>query len=325
MTTVGVDDRWSGGAQSERVLGMVRFGLGEPAANPDWPVALVPLNTLEEAAATEVWLGTAPVQAGQLGSVAYGHDGRVLFACCHSPDAPEEMPEQTTLRIYRELLNAIRVLGYPHLLRIWNYFPDINGDRAGLERYQRFSLGRYQAFEEAGSRFGGDLPAASAVGSRGAGGYCIYLLAGRVPGVQIENPRQLSAYRYPAQYGPRSPSFARATLATLGGEPHLLVSGTASIVGHASLHVGDCEAQLTETLQNIQALLDQPALPRRRALAELGADGCFKVYLRRSKDSGHIRRSLADRLSPESPVIFLEGDICRGDLLLEIEAVIRLG
>jgi len=325
VRAVGGDCRPADGLQRERLLGAVRFAAGEPnAVAPDWPEVRVPLVPLAGSADAELWIGSAPARHGRLGSVAYGHDGTVLFACCRCLEPPQESPEHITHRAYRELLAAVRQLGYPHLLRVWNYFPDINGELAGLECYQRFSLGRYQAFEEAGYRCGSDLPAASAVGSRGAGGYCIYMLAARNPGLQIENPRQLSAYRYPAQYGPRSPSFSRATLAEFGGEQLLFVSGTASIAGHASLHPGDPEAQLAETLLNIQTLLDQPALRRRRALAELGADGSFKVYLRHADLAGTVRRHLSAALAPESPVICLEGDICRGDLLLEIEAVIRL-
>ncbi|NJD07153.1 MAG: hypothetical protein FIA97_11760 [Methylococcaceae bacterium] len=310
--------------QQERLLGLVRFRPATTAAGAGWPEAAVPLPSLAGSELTEAWIGVAPARYGSAGTVAYGHDGTVLFACCQQEGGAGELPERVTHRSYRALLDTAREQGYPYLLRVWNYFPDINGELAGLERYQRFSLGRYQALEEAGYRFGSDLPAASAVGSRLDQGYCLYLLAARQPGLQIENPRQVSAYRYPAQYGPRSPSFARATLAEFAGEQLLFVSGTASIAGHASLHQGDPAAQLAETLLNIQTLLDQPTLGCRQDLATLGDAGDFKVYLRHAGHADVVREKLAATLHPESSVIYLEGDICRSDLLLEIEAVIRL-
>jgi hypothetical protein len=58
----------------------------------------------------------------------------------------------------------------------------------------------------------------------------------------------VSAYDYPRQYGPAAPSFSRAALTP---DPLLLISGTASIVGHASVHLGDVTAQLEETLANL--------------------------------------------------------------------------
>ena len=74
--------------------------------------------------------------------------------------------------------------------------------------------------------------------------------------MQIENPRQLSASLYPPRYGLRSPMFARAALVPNGRGAQLLVSGTASIVGHESLHIGDPERQLEETARNFEALVE---------------------------------------------------------------------
>src|SRR3546814_7354125 len=71
----------------------------------------------------------------------------------------------------------------------------------------------------------------------------VYWLAARTPGTPVENPRQVSAYRYPRQYGPQQPSFARAMLPPPGSAMPLLLSGTASVVGHATAHVGELLAQ----------------------------------------------------------------------------------
>src|SRR5204862_4731485 len=114
------------------------------------------------------------------------------------------------------------------------------------EHYKRFSTGRHDALIAAGFAKS-DFPAACAVGMRG-GNLAIHFLASRERGRNVENPRQVSAYDYPRQYGVRSPSFARATVAADGS---VFISGTASVVGHETLRIGDVGAQCEETIANL--------------------------------------------------------------------------
>ena len=142
------------------------------------------------------------------------------------------------IRPITAFLDSLPTLGFSDLFRIWNYFPEINGDRDGLERYQRFCMGRHQAFSEHYGDYKLALPAASAVGTL-SGPFQLYFLAGRQKAIHIENPRQISAYDYPPMYGPKSPSFARATLTSISKSSYLFLAGTASIVGHATQHQED--------------------------------------------------------------------------------------
>ena len=73
----------------------------------------------------------------------------------------------------------------------------------------------------------------------------------------IENPRQTSAYHYPPKFGKHSPIFSRACSGAARQRPSLFISGTASIVGHETIHPGDVRAQTRETMANINALLDE--------------------------------------------------------------------
>jgi chorismate lyase/3-hydroxybenzoate synthase len=145
-------------------------------------------------------------------------------------------------------------------------------------------------------------------------------MAGREPGTMLENPRQVSAYDYPRRYGPAAPSFSRAAVipASL-----LLVSGTSSIVGHASLHAGDVSAQLDETLSNLDVLLLRARDAGQVASATLGAESLLKVYLRPGVDAQGVEDKLRRRLGGDVPLIMLEADICRAELLIEIEAIQR--
>jgi chorismate lyase / 3-hydroxybenzoate synthase len=151
----------------------------------------------------------------------------------------------------------------------------------------------------------------------------VRFLAGRMPPLPIENPRQVSAYRYPTSYGPRAPTFSRAALAPLGGgEIALFISGTASIVGHETVHHGDVVAQLRETLTNLHAVIEA-ANARTTARFDLARTECV-VYVRHAGHAPVIRSELEQALGADAQAlrdaVFLEADICRSDLLVEIEA-----
>ncbi|HUP62727.1 MAG TPA: Rid family hydrolase [Thermoanaerobaculia bacterium] len=220
------------------------------------------------------------------------------------PDESKPL-EELTREAYIRMIDDARASGHPHFLRIWNHVGGINEVEDGVERYQRFCAGRHDAFVERGYPC---FPAASAVGMQGSG-LVTYFLASREPGVQIENPRQVSAYRYPSQYGAKSPSFSRATR----WRDLVFVSGTASIVGHDTMHRGDVVAQIEETLRNLDAVLVHAG----SAMPEvIGA----RTYLRRADDIDLVAPRL-DALLPFG--VYLEADICRADLLIEIEVIAR--
>ena len=208
---------------------------------------------------------------------------------------------------------------YPYLLRVWNYVPDINRDSHGTERYRLFNAARQQALEACGRPLTGKVPAASALGAAAGSPLVAYFLAARTAPAFVENPRQVSAYHYPRRYGAHSPVFSRATLQRQNGSLMLFISGTASIVGHRSIHVGDTAAQTRETLTNIAALLEEANRVERAACFSLGSLAC-KVYVRRPADLATIRAELSKALEPAAKVIYLQADICRQDLLVEIEA-----
>jgi enamine deaminase RidA (YjgF/YER057c/UK114 family) len=142
-----------------------------------------------------------------------------------------------------------------------------------------------------------------------------------VPPLAIENPRQVSAYRYPDAYGPRSPSFSRAAVVSPGdGRTMLFISGTASIVGHQTMHIGDVARQTEESLANIAAVL---AVAAERAGAPFPHDALtYTVYVRRPADLPVVRRIFESAVGPRaaSNAIYLQADICRAELLVEIEA-----
>jgi chorismate lyase/3-hydroxybenzoate synthase len=209
-----------------------------------------------------------------------------------------------------------------HLLRIWNYVPGINEEANGLENYRAFCQGRAQAFESAlGIGFNAQLPSASAVGSSGDHLDVIFV-AGQAAPVHYENPAQTPAYLYPIEHGPRSPSFARASVVKDGAQVWTFISGTSAIRGHATIAPGTLAGQLDCTLENLALISAAAGLGQ-----DLGADRSqrrhFKVYLRNANDlpatQQRLERSL---LRPSDDVIFLLADICRAALKVEIEATV---
>lgn len=271
----------------------------------------------------DVWHAAGEIRSGTTGVVRWRTDGHWVLGAIDLDEATEHQGvAKLAERAYTDLFRALADSGCPHLLRIWNYLPQINGDGGGLERYRQFNMGRQQAFLDAGQAAFDGAPAACALGIR-QGALCIRFLAGQIAPLPVENPRQVSAYRYPETYGPRSPTFSRAALADLGGgDIALFISGTASIIGHETVHLGDVRAQTAETLRNLTAVIDaaNARTSARFALPQLEA----VVYVRHVADAPVVRQVLVDALGADAPTVrqavYLEADICRQDLLVEIEA-----
>ncbi len=247
--------------------------------------------------------------------VWWAKSSEFLFAVAAVP-RPAAMARESQ-RAYEALLQTARTQARPHLLRIWNYLPGINQVDGGVERYRSFNRGRQQAYREFGYTIADGAPAACALGAAG-GPLQVAILAGERPATAIDNPRQVSPHRYPEQYGAVPPVFSRAAwLPQAAGADLLFISGTASIVGHRTLHAGDAATQTEEAVRNIQAVLDEAngnAGGRPCRLSDLRG----RVYVRHAADLPLIRDVLQGH--GMTRLCYLEADICRSDLLVEIEA-----
>lgn len=302
------------------VLATVRFGEG--AARPAEGcglVARVPNHPLAPGPREETWpsMGAAaPVAMDGVPAVA---DERRLFASVEAEAGPGAALETASFDLYRRLLRGLERAGYPHIVRMWNYVPRIHERTSDVDRYMLFCQGRAEAFASVyGDGFPSRLPAASGVGCPGDA-LVMHALASRDPVRHVENPRQVSAYRYPERYGPRSPSFARGTVTLGAGGGTLYVSGTAAIVGHESVFPGDPRRQTEETMRNIEAVLDAAGTPGRGEPLGLRL-GSLRVYVRFPEQAGDVREALQRAGCATVPTVWLQGEICREELLVEIEA-----
>lgn len=268
------------------------------------------------------------LRAGRAGAFELFQAGEWLLGVATVPLAAGL--EAATQATYADLFRAASGL---RLARIWNYVPAINAcPGGGIENYQAFCRGRSLAFERhLGAGFKTQVPAASAVGSKG-GQLVVVFAACRAPLRHVENPLQVPAYDYPAEFGPRSPSFARATLvapAGGGAATAVFISGTAAIRGHATMAPGDTRRQLDFTLENLRELSAACALGplfERGTGAAAGVTRHFKVYIRHAAEQAWIAAALRERLLRDGDVVsYLEADICRAPLNVEIEATLVRG
>lgn len=219
---------------------------------------------------------------------------------------------------YRHLLARVRGSTHPHLLRIWNYLDAINAGDGDAERYRRFCQGRAEAVD---ARFNLPPPAATGIGhAQPRGVVQVVALCARAPGTALENPRQIPAWRYPREYGPVPPGFSRAALYGRGEATRVLLSGTASIVGHRSLHIGDVSAQMRESLDNAAALLHEAERVSGQRF-EPDKPDAMRIYLRHPQDLPRVQQIIAAHGIEPDRVACLQADICRRELDVELEAV----
>lgn len=308
----------------DSVLGGFHLGHGAPPT-VGWPLQHLSTPVLGgPEALLERWVVSdpGPMRSGQNEGLAWRRSGDLLFGViaiderqvAPSPSAPPL--QQAAYEAYARIFRLLDAQGMPHLWRLWNYMADINGEHHGLERYRQFNMGRGDAFEAGARSVVGRVPAACALGVA-AGPLTVAFLAGSTPIVPIENPRQVSAFLYPDRYGPRSPTFSRAALAHPPGQEILFISGTASIVGHETVHPGDVRAQTIESLDNMAVVREEASRQSLSGPYSAG-DLSYRAYVRHPSDLATVQAVVSQRLG-NAPVSYVRADVCRADLLVEIE------
>ncbi len=290
----------------------------------------------------------APVAQAALASPPFLSEGTVIrvagsggwtFLRAVRP-AAKNLPDRefrlSVERIYLAIRKQLREREHVPL-RFWNYVPGMRARTScGLGRYELFNLGRHLAYAAwyEGVPFGKHLAAASAVDHRGDD-LVVDVLAGSHAGTALENPRQTPAYRYSQRYGPLPPCFSRATIVPeplCGGAPWAIVAGTSSIVGEDTQHVGDCAAQLDETLLNLAHISAAFAGDETDADGRLGASARLRAlarfqhvraYVVRDTDAAEVLVRLRRALPEVEDVEAFTADLCRAQLLVEVEGVLH--
>jgi len=312
-------------ANTSQAHELFRFRFSKSAANSStdnvFRIYIEPLDMPEH---DEIWHTQSPVHTSEANGFLIAESDEHIALHTEIRAVAGEKLREVTRDAYGRLLQLIEKRRYPKLVRTWNYFADINKGEGDHERYKLFTAGRAEAFQAYGFETGA-LPAGTAIGSDTGTPFTISAIATRQNCLMVENPRQVSSYEYPRQYGPSSPSFSRAVVLNYEGEPNVLISGTASIVGHESRHGDNPEQQLRETLSNLDGLTQH--VRSRTQSDEFNRpvfDSHMRVYLRDPKHKDIINAALLKDSEQASQIVFLRGDICRHELLLEIEAACKI-
>ena len=279
------------------------------------------LPALESTFFAQYWYTGQKITQGTYKNIQFSHATQMLFGHIQLTCEDNNNLQDTTQQAYTEIFACLEHHKCVHLLRTWNFFPEITKPLVNSEntnRYDLFCRGRRKAMQNS-SISSQIYPAATVIGNQ-SNKLQIYFLAGDTPGIAVENPRQTSAYHYPVANTVDQPLFSRGILKAWGQRTHFYVSGTASIVGHETRHLNDVSAQLNEAINNVETLV---AHANDQYLTQLNAQDDLlyvKVYLRNRDNIASVKQVLDSRLSNTTPRVLLLGDMCREDLLVEIEA-----
>ncbi len=296
-----MDDAFADWRLGARGVGTASFDLPMPA-----------LYSLSES-----WRSHGRLRGGQLGAARFAGDEDLMLGELILSERDFGGIGTTTHEAYRRLLDYVPSSGYPYVLRIWSYFSRINEGAGQAERYRQFCVGRQLALERAW--FEAD-PAATVIGMPDRSDRLRLLwLASKTPGRMLDNPRQMTPRNYPPEYGPEPPRFSRAALWQCARGNALFISGTASVVGHSSRHPGRLDNQLAETRRNLDSLLEV-ANEAAGVDSKFGPGTVLRAYVR-EEEHFYATEAFLREAFPGAAFAVLQGDVCRQELLCEIEGV----
>ena len=225
------------------------------------------------------------------------------------PAAAGRTRADQTARALEQLQAVLATAGFElaEVVRTWFFLENI------LSWYPEFNRVRTSVY--AGVKFRNhSLPASTGVGARNPAGAALALAAWafRPHGREAYAEEVASPLQCPAPaYGS---SFSRALETSTSAGRRLFISGTASIApGGATEWVGDIRQQVALTMEVVESILNA----RGFAWADLA---CATAYFRHSADAGAFAEWLAAKRLTHLPVLAAQCDVCRDDLLFELEA-----
>jgi enamine deaminase RidA (YjgF/YER057c/UK114 family) len=293
------------------------------------------------AMALEAWaIGGKTVRVERFGphtlAVSYDSVRWVYCAGVTSAGVAGGVYNQTRLALEQMREDLVRAGGgFEQVVRTWFYLGGISEREAESQRYHELNRARsdfYRKIPFCRSLLGNNghraiYPASTGIGMSGAGlvTSCVALQTDRKDAfvAPLENPLQTPAYAYHPRYSSQSPKFSRAMALVLGDYVTTWISGTASIVNSETRHPGDVAKQTEQTIDNIERLIapnNFAAHGIRGAGASLRDLAKIRVYLKTPED--FIRcRAICERRFGAVPAIYAAADVCRPELLVEIEGV----
>lgn len=267
--------------------------------------------------------------------VLTGKEGRSLFlGAVWGTDANDPVQKQSE-EIFSQIQEILdeEQMSVNTIVRQWNYLERITGFEGEGQRYQAFNDARSLFYGQAEWPQG--YPSATGIGTR-QGGIQVSLQTylpkeGEKLPVALDNRLQIAAHSYSQQVllgetnsrlkTKTTPKFERAKLLFTPSGKLIYISGTAAIRGEASLVDADIRRQTLATLENIEHLIspDSQRLAGVQHPASARMTGC-RVYVKRIEDWEDCKAVVSQRY-PDLPAVYIEADICRTELLVEIEGI----
>lgn len=224
-------------------------------------------------------------------------------------------------------------LDFDSIVRQWNYVGEIldlsyaNGRT--MQNYQIFNEVRNSYYTQ--YRKCSSFPAATGIGMNSTHvGIDCYAIgnSSNVQIIPISNPNQEESYQYgqdvlvgDAIVHKQAPQFERAILLKSGASSRLIISGTAAIIGQKTIGIGDVVQQTKTTIDNIETLVSRTNLMNHCFNAEEYPDkySYLRVYVKYRSDITTVKQICTEKYG-DVPMTFVQADICRDNLLVEIEA-----
>lgn len=230
--------------------------------------------------------------------------------------------KQQSDAIFHQIKDILKIEEFEihSIYRQWNYIEQITESQNDYQNYQQFNDSRSEFYAHSLWKYG--YPAATGIGAQ-AGGVLVECMAtNRFENlVPIQNPDQIDAHIYTSevligeQQGQTTPKFERAKLY----DDKLYISGTAAILGEKSEALDSPEEQTLLTLKNIERLANSPVVKQQQNKDFHKALAC-RAYIKHTPHYSTIAQTYATVL-PNTDCIFLHADVCREELLIEIEAI----
>jgi len=239
---------------------------------------------------------------------------------------------ECAFKIFEQILER-EDLEFSDIVRQWNYIQKIVDyveiDGVTKQRYQVFNDIRGDYYGKADFTING-YPAATGIG-QDLGGVVIGFTAFKTTRedavvVPLLNPLQISAHAYSKGklVGPSksTPKFERAKAVVRDGFARIFVSGTASIRGEKTVFIGDVAGQTITTIENIEELISEQNLLDRGVIggATLEDLSLIRVYVKFAEDMLTVQNICKEKFG-DIPIQYVVADVCRPDLLVEIEAI----
>ncbi len=208
------------------------------------------------------------------------------------------------------------------IVRQWNYIPQILGFYNEAQNYQAFNDVRTLFYNK--TEWIKGYPAATGIGVV-SDRLTIDIVAMKGGEVQpIINPNQIDAHVYSDEVLEKgldlksTPKFERAKLVSSGNDNIVFVSGTAAIIGEESRDGNSVSNQTTMTLNHIDTLLSEKCIQQEGEYKKPQIQS-MRAYVK-NVDDVNIVQEICKKRYLDVPVVYIQADVCRNELLIEIEA-----